>query len=53
MNTSLRVRLILRKMSYLDLSLDILDGIRGLDLEGNSLPGEGLDENLHFQRFFV
>jgi len=37
----------------LDLSLDILDGIRGLDLEGNSLPGEGLDENLHFQRFFV
>ena len=40
-------------MSYLDLGLDVLDGVRGLDLEGDSLPGEGLDENLHFQRFFV
>jgi len=37
----------------LDLSLDVLNGVRGLDLEGDGLPGEGLDENLHFQRFFV
>ena len=31
----------------LDLGLDILDVIRGLDLEGNGLAGEGLDEDLH------
>ncbi len=31
----------------LDLGLDVLDGVRGLDLEGDSLAGEGLDENLH------
>jgi len=37
----------------LDLSLHVLDGVRGLDLEGDCLPGKGLDENLHFQRFFV
>merc|ERR1712026_531386 len=31
----------------LDLSLDVLDGVRGLDLEGDGLTGEGLDEDLH------
>merc|ERR1719266_955666 len=31
----------------LDLGLDVLDGVRGLDLEGDSLTGEGLDEDLH------
>ena len=28
----------------LDLRLDIVDGIRGLDLEGDGLAGESLDE---------
>ena len=31
----------------LDLGLDILDGVGGLDLEGDGLAREGLDENLH------
>jgi len=31
----------------LDLGLDVVDGVRWLDLEGNSLTGEGLDEDLH------
>merc|ERR1711974_394289 len=31
----------------LDLGLDILNGVRGLDLEGDGLTGEGLDEDLH------
>merc|ERR1719251_374189 len=31
----------------LDLGLDILDSIGGLDLEGDGLAREGLDENLH------
>ena len=31
----------------LDLLLHGLDGVGGLDLEGNSLSGEGLNENLH------
>ena len=31
----------------LSLCLDVVNGIRRLDLEGNSLVGEGLDENLH------
>merc|ERR1711909_223377 len=31
----------------LDLGLDVLNAIRGLDLEGDGLPGEGLDEDLH------
>merc|ERR1719251_449724 len=30
----------------LDLSLDVLNGVRGLHLEGDGLPGEGLDEDL-------
>merc|ERR1712212_827760 len=31
----------------LDLGLDVLNAIRGLDLEGDGLPREGLDEDLH------
>ena len=31
----------------LDLGLDIVDGVRGLDLEGDSLSGESLNEDLH------
>lgn len=33
----------------LDLSLDSLDAVRGLDLEGDGLAREGLDEDLHLQ----
>jgi len=31
----------------LDLGLDVFDSIGGLNLEGDGLSGEGLDENLH------
>ena len=31
----------------LDLGLDSVDGVRGLDLEGNGLTREGLHEDLH------
>jgi len=31
----------------LDLGLDILDGVSWLDIKGDSLTSEGLDENLH------
>ena len=31
----------------LDLRLDVVDSIRGLDLKGDGLAGEGLHENLH------
>ena len=31
----------------LDLGLDVLDGIAGLDLEGDGFTGEGLDKDLH------
>ena len=31
----------------LDLGLHVVDGVGGLDLEGDSLTGEGLDEDLH------
>src|ERR1700735_4989387 len=31
----------------LDFSLDILDRVRRLDLEGDGFPGQGFDENLH------
>jgi len=34
----------------LDLGLDIVDGVRGLDLKGDGLPGESLNENLHGYR---
>ena len=31
----------------LDLGLDIVDGVRRLDLKGDGLAREGLDEDLH------
>merc|ERR1719516_622616 len=31
----------------LNLGLDVLNAIRRLDLEGDGLPGKGLDEDLH------
>jgi len=31
----------------LDLGLDVLDGVGGLDIKSDGLTGEGLDENLH------
>jgi len=31
----------------LDLGLDIVDGIRALNLQSDGLPGQGLDEDLH------
>ena len=31
----------------MDLGLDIVDGVRGLDLESDGLASEGLDEDLH------
>jgi len=31
----------------LDLGLDIVDGVRGLDLEGDGLTRKGLHEDLH------
>ena len=33
----------------LDLGLDVLDRVRRLDLEGDGLTSEGLDENLELQ----
>jgi len=33
----------------LDLSLDIVNGVRGLNLEGDGLASEGLNEDLHLQ----
>ena len=32
----------------LDFGLDIVDGVRRLDLERDGLPREGFDENLHY-----
>ena len=31
----------------LDLSLDVFNSVRGLDVEGDGLTGEGLNEDLH------
>merc|ERR1711907_136198 len=41
--------LLIRRNAFLvlDLRLDVLDGVRRLDLEGDGLTREGLDENLH------
>jgi hypothetical protein len=35
---------------HTDLRLDIVDGVGGLDLKGDGLAREGLDENLHLRR---
>ena len=35
----------------LDLGLDVVDGVGGLDLESDGLASEGLDENLHNRSF--
>ena len=34
-------------LAYLDLSLDILNGIRCLHLQGDGLPRQSLDKDLH------
>ena len=39
-----------RKVLTLDLGLHIVDGIRRLHLEGDSLTRKGLDEDLHFDK---
>ena len=41
--------LLIRRNSFLvlNLALDIVDGVRGLDLKGNRLASQSLDENLH------
>ena len=41
--------LLVRRDSFLvlDLGLDIVDGVGRLDLEGDGLAREGLDEDLH------
>ena len=36
-----------RTFLILDLSLDVVDGVAALDLEGDGLPRQGLDEDLH------
>ena len=40
----------LLRESYLDLSLDILNGVTWLHLEGDGFPGEGLHKDLHDAR---
>ena len=40
-------RLVHGRYLYLDLGLDILDGVTGLHLQGDSLPCQGLHEDLH------
>ena len=41
--------LLVRRNAFLvlDLSLHVVDRIRGLNLKGNGLASEGLDKNLH------
>ena len=34
----------------LDLGLDIVDGVRGLDLKGDGLASKSLNEDLHCRR---
>lgn len=36
-----------RVAAHLNLALDHVDGVGGLHLKGDSLPGESLDEDLH------
>jgi len=37
----------------LDLGLHVVDGVRGLNIEGNSLTREGLDEDLHGETNYI
>ena len=37
----------------LNLSLDILDGVRGLNVEGNRLTSQSLYENLHIFFYLI
>ena len=37
----------------LDLSLDVLDGVRWLDLKSDGLSGKGLNEDLHVKIWLV
>jgi len=41
--------LLIRRNSFfvLDLGLNVLDGVRGFDLQGDGFSGQGLDEDLH------
>lgn len=34
----------------LDLCFDVIDSVGGFNFEGDGLPGEGLDEDLHAKR---
>jgi hypothetical protein len=43
----LTVRMLEEEVRTLNLSLDIVDSVRRLHLEGDSLAREGLHENLH------
>ena len=45
-NDSLKL-LLIRNDSYLDLGLDVLDGIRRFNLQGDCLASQRLDEDLH------
>ena len=38
-----------RTFLVLDLSLDVLDGVGGLHLEGDGLPRQSLHKNLHLE----
>jgi hypothetical protein len=41
--------LLIKKYSIvvLDLRLDVVDGVRGLDFKGDGLASKGFDEDLH------
>jgi uncharacterized protein with ATP-grasp and redox domains len=47
--TSENQSLLVRRNTFLvlNLSLDVLNGVGGLNLEGNGLTSKGLDEDLH------
>ena len=44
-----RLTLLIRRDSLLvlNLGLDIVDGVTGLDIQGDGLAGQGLDKDLH------
>ena len=44
--------LLVRRNAFLvlDLSLDIINGVRGLNFESDGLAGEGFNEDLHLQK---